>query len=132
MFALTDSQLRIIWNAADGLPARKPARSSTASGISKVRISSSASAGLVISMFMASTPSEAAIAIFRQEVRPFNEKQIALVENFANQAVIAIENARLLNDLNKLNQQLEQRVSDQVGEIEPMSRLWRCRHKSPI
>src|SRR6516165_3142909 len=46
-------------------------------------------------------------------------------ENFAAQAVIAIENVRLLNDLNKLNQQLGQRVADQVSEIERMSRLRR-------
>ena len=65
------------------------------------------------------------IAIYRQEVRPFTEKQIELLQNFGAQAVIAIENARLLDDLNKLNQQLEQRVSDQVGEIERMGRLRR-------
>jgi class 3 adenylate cyclase/putative methionine-R-sulfoxide reductase with GAF domain len=65
------------------------------------------------------------ITLGRNSVQPFTERQIELVVTFADQAAIAIENTRLLNDLNKLNQQLEQRVTDQVSEIERMGRLRR-------
>jgi adenylate cyclase len=65
------------------------------------------------------------IALYRRKVELFSDRQIELVKAFAAQSLIAIDSARLLNDLNKLNQQLEQRVTDQVSEIERMGRLRR-------
>jgi class 3 adenylate cyclase len=93
---------------------------------------------VVVPIFRQESPI-GAIAVYREEVAPFSDTQIALVETFADQAVIAIENARMFSELQEKSRQVEEqaaqlaewnrtletRVAEQVAQLGRMSKLTR-------
>ena len=73
-----------------------------------------------------------AIVVYRQEVRTFNDREIELLKSFAAQAVIAVENTRLLNELRQRTDDLTERTDDLAESLEQQTATSNVSRHQPL